>query len=166
MGGLPSYDETEEHIYHEAYMTAGQKLDAFVAVYKDKLIGISIGCPLSKDITICADLVKTHLDIGLSYYFGDIIVEKEFWGNGIAKTLYEMHLEYIKKLGYKKVLALLVERNNNDSRKPTGFKKSRLWDAYHFKPTDYTVTYPWNTYTSNGKAQSEIHILRAYEKIV
>ena len=56
---LYAYDAAEEDAYHDAYMTAGERLDAFVAIYDKELIGISIGCPLIRGVTICADLVDT-----------------------------------------------------------------------------------------------------------
>ncbi len=161
---LYSYDEIEERDYHDAYMTAGERLDAFVAIHDGKLIGISIGCPLIHGITICADLIETELNQGKPYYFGDIIVDKNYWGLGIANTLYQKHLNYVADKGYSDALALLVERRSDDPRKPTEFKKSRLWEFHGFNPTEFTITYPWNTFTTAGEIKQEPHSLRAYQK--
>ena len=164
--GVTSYDEIEEQSYHEAYMTAGEMLDAFVAIHDDKLVDISIGCPLIHGVTICADLIETGLNQGKPYYFGDIIVDKKYWGQEIANTLYQEHLNYVRAREYSHALALLVERANDDPRKPSQFKPSRLWAFHDFNPTDFTITYPWHTFTVSGEIKQETHTLRAYEKVL
>lgn len=161
---LYAYDAVEEDVYHDAYMTAGESLDAFVAIYGEELIGISIGCPLMRGITICADLVDTELSKGKPYYFGDIIIEKNYWGLGIANILYEKHLDYVSKKSHNHVLALLVEKSDDDPRKPPNFKKSALWRTFQFHPTNFTVNYPWSTFTASGEVKQEIHTLHAYTR--
>tara|TARA_R110002126_G_scaffold247974_2_gene390841 strand:- start:2791 stop:3399 length:609 start_codon:yes stop_codon:yes gene_type:complete len=161
---LYAYDAAEEDAYHDAYMTAGEHLDAFVAIHDEELIGISIGCPLMRGIAICADLVDTELSKGKPYYFGDIIIDKNYWGQGIASALYKNHLKYISKKGYSHVLALLVEKNDDDPRTPSKFKKSDLWSSFQFHPTNFTINYSWKTFTASGEIKQEKHTLRAYIK--
>jgi len=163
---LYSYDEMEEQDYHNAYMTAGEALDAFVAIHDGNLVGISIGCPLRRGITICSDLVDTELNEGNPYYFGDIIIDRNYWGQGISNILYQKHIEHVSEKEHSHVLALLVERDDDDPRKPSGFKKSNLWSSHQFHPTDYITTYPWNTFTISGEIKQEEHTFRAYRKII
>lgn len=161
---LYAYDKQEEREYHNAYMTAKDKLDAFVALYHDKLIGISIGCPLSNGITICSELLNTLLNTGTTYYFGDIIVDKSYWGNNIAHQLYTHHINYVRKKGFSKIIALLVQREDYDLRKPTGYRKTELWNSFGFKPTNHTVSFSWKSYSASEKIIDELHTLRAFEK--
>lgn len=163
---LYAYDQQEECEYHNAYMTAKEHLDAFVALYQDRLIGISIGCPLSHGITICSDLLNTELNAGTPYYFGDIIVDKFYWGNNIAHQLYTHHINYVRTKGFSKILALLVERDDHDLRKPTGYRMTELWNFFSFKPTNHTVSFPWKSYSSSGKIIDETNTLRAFEKVL
>lgn len=159
---LYAYDEQEEIDYHDAYMTAGDCLDAFVAIHHGELLGISIGCPLSEGISICSELLDTELNNGKPYYFGDIIIQKPYWGHGLAYELYSKHISYVKNTGFTKILALLVERND-DPRKPVGFQNSKLWDSFGFRPTKILSSFSWKSYEITGKVVHETNKLRAFE---
>lgn len=163
---LYAYDESEENLYQKSYLMAGNRLDAFVAIYNNNLVGISIGCPLLQVVAICADLIDTPLNMGSTYYFGDIIVEKNYWGQGIAKELYSRHICHARNMNFYNILALMVERCDNDLRKPVKYKKSQLWSSFQFLFTDYTTTYPWNTFSLSGAITRENHVMRAYQKLL
>ncbi len=160
---LYCYDEKEEVEYQNAYMSAGDSLDAFVAMYNDELVGISIGCPLMENVTICSDLVGSFSS-KTSYYFGDIIIKKEFWGHGLAQELYQRHIDYVEENDFERILALLVERDSEDPRKPDNYQKSKLWQFNNFQATSFLITYPWKTFSLSGEPKTEEHELRAYER--
>lgn len=162
---LYEYDEKEETEYLNAYLQAGNDLDVFVCRIDGEVVGISIGCRLITHIPICQGLEKKNINTNNAYYFGDIIIEKKAWGNGIADKLYTRHIAYVKSQGYENIFALLVERRADDPRKPPQYHPSQLWAKHGFRATDQHTQFTWNTRGTTGKFTSrQIHLLRIYEK--
>ncbi len=164
---LYEYDEVEEDEYIRAYLQAGNELDAFVCLIDSKVVGISIGCPLINTIPICKGLDNLSINTDKTYYFGDIIILKEAWGQGIADKLYQSHISDVIEKGYQNIIALLVERDEDDPRKPENFRPSNLWVKHGFKPSSEIKEYTWNTQSYSDKPPSrQTHKLRVYEKVL
>lgn len=162
---LYEYDEDEEIEYLHAYLQTGDDLDAFVCRINGNVIGISIGCRLITSIPICEGFDDLNINTDKAYYFGDIIIAKEAWGQGIADQLYAQHVSHVRKKEYKNILALLVERAPDDHRKPSGYRPSTLWSKHGFIATDQMKQFTWNTRSfTDEPATRETHDLRVYEK--
>lgn len=164
---LYAYDDAEENTYLNAYLQAGNELDAFVCIEDNRVVGISIGCPFKTEMPICAGLDKFIAEHKKPYYFGDIIILKDAWGRGIADSLYKVHINHVKNKGYKSIVALLVERDESDPRRPAHYHPTTLWEKHGFVATAETTQFKWNTVSASGdRMRSEAHTLRVYEKIL
>lgn len=162
---LYEYDDDAEAEHHANYLRAKACLDAFVHHQGGVLTGISIGCPVTNSGSVLASLEALSVNVHKAYYFGDILVCKNMWGQGIARMLYQQHIAHVTSLGYEKIIALLVERDSDDRRKPAHFHASTLWRDHGFQPTNAVVELNWMTRSlSAKKAQRESHTLRVYER--
>lgn len=162
---LYEFDEVGEEKYMQDYLSAKDKLDAFVCLKGDELVGISIGCPLSKNLAICQELCELIGDDKGIYYFGDIIVDEQHWGHGIADILYAKHIEYVHKLQMQKIVALLVERDEDDPLKPINFNYTNLWHRHGFVSTSVVKHFSWQTIQPHNQASKmQQHRMRLYEK--
>jgi len=131
------------------------------------VIGVSIGCKLQTTMPICAELKSLQLDTQNAYYFGDIVVLPEGWGKGIADKLYQQHISFVASKGYTNILALIIEREVDDPRRPKDFRPSALWNRYDFVATNQTVQFAWKTIDKEGEpATKQTHTLRIFEKTI
>lgn len=164
---LYDYDDNEESSYLNAYLQAGELLDAFVSIDGEAVNAISIGCPLLERIPICSGLGSLSMVNDKTYYFGDIIVMHQVWGQGIADALYAQHIQYVRAQGYKNIIALIVERDNDDVRKPVDYRPSQLWVNHGFEATEYYKHYEWRTFSAkHSGSELESNTLRVYEKVL
>lgn len=114
---------------------------------------------------ICKGLNKFISHNDQAYYFGDVIILQSAWGLGLADALYQKHIDFVKSNGYTSIVALLVQRNPNDPRKPSNYQPSKLWEKHGFFDTKQTTTYTWNTRSfSHAPPQPEIHTMAVYKK--
>ena len=161
---LYQYDDKEEERYLRCYENLGDKLDVISVINKrNKVVAIAFRCPVSKEIEITKELYDFDISLEKAYYFGDIIVKKDYWGKGIAQMIYDYCISYAKIKGYKKIYTLVVNRDN-DKRRPNIFKKSDLWERNGFLKTGLSTTYSWNTFQLDGSVKEELNKMDLYEK--
>lgn len=164
---LYEYDETEENTYLTAYLQSGKALDAFVCLQNEVVVGISIGCPLTTSMPICQGLDKFIHKDEQAYYFGDVIILKSAWGQGIADQLYQKHIDFVTRNNYSSIVALLVQRDEDDPRKPSHYQPSKLWTKHGFIDTKQVTSYQWNTRSfSHAPPKPETHTMKVYKKIL
>lgn len=163
---LYAYDEEYETIYLQNYVKMLDDLDVFSICLDKNLIGVSIGCPLTKEIEISNDIFNANINTDNAYYFGDIIIDRHYTRQGLADMLYSRHIEYVKNKSFHKIFALLINRDADDSRKPENFKSSKLWENHGFIKTKFKANYKWKTIQINKKTEEENNEMSVYEKIL
>ncbi|MGQ4005074.1 GNAT family N-acetyltransferase [Francisellaceae bacterium CB300] len=163
---LYSMEKDYEDEYQDCYQSLGDRLDMFVVYDQEgKPIAVSMSTPFDKKMSILSDFYKPDLDLDLdnAYYFADIVINKKYHGQGIARELYTQATNYAKNLGISKIYALLVNRDNDPCR-PDDFHYSQLWKEFEFSNTGLSITCEWPTFQLDGSVKMDSNKLDIYMK--
>jgi len=135
------------------------------AKVNSELVGVFTGTSLIGNSDIVKDAKSIFEKHGLLpaeyYYSGEMIVLTKHRSLQMAKNLFFLQKKIAKDFGYKKLCALVVERENDHPQKPTDYKSlSSLYERAGFKETDIYLNYHWPTIMLDGTVQEMEHKLK------
>ncbi len=126
------------------------------------LVGILTGCGFCSDIEIIRDGAKLFAENNIStqdrYYLGEAIIIPEYQGRKILPhMLWELGKQVIKLNKYSSLCFLTVIREENDSRKPEGYKSTdTLWEKLGCHRVKITSSFEWPTIMDDGSVH-DVH---------
>ena len=157
-----------ENDYLKTYVNNPQST-LVLAKDDEKIIGLSTGIPLASETSLLQacqhQLLEMKIDIQACYYYGEVIVDSAYQGQGISKTLYAQQDTKVKSMEFDKILILTVIRPEHHPLKPINYKNTdTLWPHFGFKKTPITITYPWPTRQTDGSIKTEQNGLQLWIK--
>lgn len=125
-----------------------------------KLVGILTGCGFCSDIEIVRDGAKLFEEKNIStqdrYYLGEAIIIPEYQHKKILpRMLYKLGQKVIQLQKYTSLCFLTVIREENDARKPEGYKSTdQLWGKLGCYKADVTCSFEWPTIMPDKSVQN------------
>lgn len=102
----------------------------------EKIVGAITGMPLVEmEETFVTPFYKNQLPIHPFYYLGEVLLFKEYRGQGIEKRLYNTFEEWLKnKNEWSKIAVAELKRDKNDPRRPKDYVDMHdFWESLGFK---------------------------------
>ena len=125
--------------------TTDAKATLALAYDDNKIIGISTGIPLLSNADIINDCPNLLMESGEVpadyYYYGEILLEREYRGYGISSRLYAAQDLLVKKWGFNKCCILTVMRDMQHPLKPENYQcTENIWKHLSFKQFEHPIT--------------------------
>ncbi len=143
--------------------------DGFISIYLEKNkqevinifnpIGIFTGTPLSQMLKHFHGLdtyFQAEHDITKYYYFGELIIQPNYRGHGLAKHMLKTLCNEIRQRGYHYATLLTVDREENHPQQPINYQGSNdiLWQKLGFQRTNTKIKLAWQTYINDDESCS------------
>ena len=89
----------------------------------ETLIGATTCLPMSEEgAEFRQPFEQADMDIGEIFYFGESVLLPEWRGRGIGHLFFDRRENHARKLGYKTAAFCAVDRRDDDSRRPQGYR--------------------------------------------
>lgn len=140
-----------------------------LAYVGQELAGILTGTPLQVICDREADILKafTQLELHIPdyYFFGEVITLEQFRNQGIATKNFEVLEQHARKLGYKHVCFITVEREDTHPLKPENYKgPTSLFIKLGYAKTTMHFVWVWPTLQLDGTVQNVENIVAMWVK--
>jgi hypothetical protein len=157
-----------EKKYLEEYLKEERSILA-IALYNDKVVATLTGMPLASESSVIADLKNKLQAQGENpndyFYYGEVLVQPEYRGKGLYLQMYKTLDQWIQKWGYSFACFLTVLRDENDPRKPKGYKcPDLLAERAGFRKTNTGISFSWPTIQASGEVKDSSNELLMWVK--
>lgn len=159
--------EYEYNYMQDFYSIEGS---VFIGAYlKNELIAFLTGCPLKEEVQITKDvyrnLLQENYNPTLMFYISEVIVNKDFQRQGILRNLFLKGERYIVDNKFQEACFLTVQREDNDTRKPSNYKSpDTTFKKYGYTETDTIIYFEWPTYISNQDVKNIKNPMKLWRK--
>lgn len=135
-----------ERNYLEMYSHAPHGI-LLLAVEGEKVIGAITGIPLIEAAPLLQSVfLDRKISIDPFFYLGDIMIVKEYRGEGMGRRLYECLENHVReRTSYRQIFISEILRSADDPRRPKNYAPSdKFWEKLGFvKHPELIAHYPW-----------------------
>jgi GNAT superfamily N-acetyltransferase len=155
------YQGTIDHELREVLpiYARSQRCVCVIAQEGDQVIGVAVGVPLAEmDALMTAPLSKAGMSVTSIFCLGELLVVREFRGQGIGRQLYAAFEKQVRlMIAYRSIAMYEIDRAA-DAAKPTDYRSlDPFWRQRGFvKHPELSFTVPW---TEVGDTQPSEHRL-------
>lgn len=157
-----------EYDYLKNYLTNNQSI-LVIAKSQKKIIGLATGVPVMSDFPLLQgvrdEYLRRNIDPSLYYYYGEVIIDKNFRGKKIGSKLRQLMDEKIKTWNFHNVCVFTVIREKEHALRPKNYiDMEKILEHLGFQRSGYEIHCKWPTIINKDKVEIIENTMELWEK--